>query len=416
MRSRLTILLALLSPGVAYAQEPPIREIVFEGNNTTRPETMLREMVLRPGDAADAALIERSRQGVQDLGLFREVKAREEQVDDGVRLVIGVREKYYVLPSPRADYNSDGQYSYGLQLRWKNVWGLNHSLRSTIKYKNRQEEDRGTALMLTGGYHAPFVFDSPYAIDVSGSYSREPVLLGGGYDDLTATGRLIVARSFWTDNPATESWSAGAGLQWQGHESQGLGAPPPRGRALAMVLNGGYGRQHDNLYSELGQRFGVEAQRTAAGQASDYRYSSATGSYDGSWALGETAHQTFGVFAMAGTYNGGTINGEPPFELGGADTLRGYRHQVLRGTDFWFAGAEALRPIGKPWLRGMVFVEAGDVSGGPLAGGGPYADAGIGVRLRLTWFVNLEFSAGMAWPLRDSGDGRAPRAFAGGYR
>ena len=44
------------------------------------------------------------------------------------------------------------------------------------------------------------------------------------------------------------------------------------------------------------------------------------------------------------------------------------------------------------------------------ADGSPYASLGLGVRVRLTWFVDIEIEAGFAVPLRD-GDG--VRFFAG---
>jgi outer membrane protein assembly factor BamA len=418
MRKALRFGAAALALGCAgvQAELPVIREIVFEGNDTTQPRTMLREMLVRPGDPADEALIERSRQGVQNLGLFREVSAYQEPIDGGVRLVIRVREKYYAMPSPRADYNSDGQYGYGLQIRWANLWGLNHKLRGTLKYKNGQEPGRGTALELSGGYYAPFVLDSPYGLELSGRYSSEPIGFPAAYDELTSTARLVLTRSFRDRNPAGQSWTGGLGMQWQEHATQGPAAPPPIGHALALVLDGGYGRLHDNLYSETGQRFSVEAQSAGEAFGSDYAYTSLAGGYDGSWTLAHASHQTFGVFARAGAHRGGTLDGQPPFELGGVDSLRGYRLQVLRGTDFYYGGFELLRPLRWNWLRGMAFVEAGDVSGGPLAAGGPYADIGIGLRARLTWFVDMELSVGVAWPLSDSGDGRNPRFFAGGYR
>ena len=92
--ARLARVLALCAAAVASAHAEPappvIREIEFRGNETTRPVTMLREMSLHVGDPADAREIERSRQGVQDLGLFRSVDADLEPGEGGVRLVVKV--------------------------------------------------------------------------------------------------------------------------------------------------------------------------------------------------------------------------------------------------------------------------------------------------------------------------------------
>ena len=395
---------------------PFIREIVFEGNDTTQPKTMLRELVIHNGDPAEPGAIERSRQGIQDLGLFRSVEVEQRPYADGVQLVFRVREKYYIVPSPRADANSDGQYAYGVQLRWYNVWGLNHTLRTTLKYRNRQEADRGTALVFSGGYSAPLVFDSPYSVSASGAYSREPVESVQPYDEVTANTRVTLSRTLWNEGPASQGATAGIGVQWQEQTTDGDFAPPPQGHAIALVLNGGYSSVRNKLYSEEGYALGFEILSAGEKFGSDYAFNSAGGSFDGSWAVGETPHQTLGIFARAGTYHGGVPGSLPPFDLGGVDSLRGYRRQVLRGDGFYYGGVEFLRPLRWNWLRSLAFIEAGDIirGDGKALVEGPFADIGIGVRTRLTWFVRVDLSLGVAWPLVDAGDGGGMRVFAGG--
>ena len=58
------------------------------------------------------------------------------------------------------------------------------------------------------------------------------------------------------------------------------------------------------------------------------------------------------------------------------------------------------------WLRLMAFVEVGgtDDDREGRRNGSPYANVGLGVRARLTWFVNIDIEAGWAYPLR-GGDG-----------
>jgi outer membrane protein assembly factor BamA len=140
--STASILLACLLSGAApdAAAAPPVVEIRFEGNRHTRPVTMQRELLLREGDPADQGLIERSRQAIQDLGLFRSVEVLQESVPEGVRLVFTVVEKWYVLVYPRLTANSDGQNSYGAELRWNNLWGLNHSLRVLGRSRDARQD------------------------------------------------------------------------------------------------------------------------------------------------------------------------------------------------------------------------------------------------------------------------------------
>src|SRR6185369_17650377 len=96
-------------------------------------------------------------------------------VPGGVRLRISLEEKYFLIPAPRADANSDGKYAYGVQLRWYNVFGLNHTMKITWKKANRQEAGRGTGSEFDTSYSAPFLFDSDYGLDVSYSHTSEPV-------------------------------------------------------------------------------------------------------------------------------------------------------------------------------------------------------------------------------------------------
>ena len=74
---------------------PTVREIVYEGNEHTRDETMAREIKIAVGDPADPRQIEASRQAILDLGLFKGVRVREEPLPDGgERVVFHVTERF----------------------------------------------------------------------------------------------------------------------------------------------------------------------------------------------------------------------------------------------------------------------------------------------------------------------------------
>ncbi|MBP7418459.1 MAG: hypothetical protein KA911_07640, partial [Xanthomonadales bacterium] len=127
--------------------------------------------------------------------------------------------------------------------------------------------------------------------------------------------------------------------------------------------------------------------------------------------LGDTPDQTLHFLAQAGvvTDGPGTRN---DFSLGGSSRLRGYEGDFVQGNRYYYGAVEFLRPLHWRWLRLLAVAEAGgaddDFRG--EADGSPYASLGLGVRVRLTWFVDIEIEAGFAVPLRD-GDG--VRFFAG---
>jgi outer membrane protein insertion porin family len=66
----------------------------------------------------------------------------------------------------------------------------------------------------------------------------------------------------------------------------------------------------------------------------------------------------------------GVTTGDPPFLeqflIGGNDTLRGYRQDRFPGRRMALLNTEIRRPIGKS-LIGVLFTDAGDAWGGPVA-------------------------------------------------
>jgi len=120
-------LLGFMAPTWAADTAETISEIRFLGNDTTRPEIMLQEMLVRVGEPVDPARIEQSRQAIMDLELFKSVKAELLAAPPGPVLQITVDEKIYFLPIPKLNRSDDG-VGYGAQLRFDNLAGLNQKL------------------------------------------------------------------------------------------------------------------------------------------------------------------------------------------------------------------------------------------------------------------------------------------------
>ena len=393
---------------------PRIVEIHLSGNEKTRDKVILRELDLAPGDPADPSAIENGRQAVLDLGLFRTVNVTTQPVPGGVVLNISMREKYHLLVLPRVDASSDRDVSYGAQLRWANVWGLNHRLNLTVESgdfpeeRDRREEDSARL-----SYRAPYLFDTPYELRARLERLERvtPVIdlaTNEVTDDTFAETfdqvEIGLARDLRTDRPRS-GWIVGGGLFWQRQDTSGDFAPPPDGQAIALVGTAEFDNLRFHLYSETGRRFDARVEAAGSGLGSDYSYTRSTVDYFQSKALGETPHQTWEVLGSAGLITGGP-NSRNEFSLGGSSRLRGYDSDDLEGNRYYYGSLQYLRPIKWNWLRLLAFVEIGgtDDDREGLRDGSPYADIGVGVRIRLPWFVNIEIEAGWAYPLR-GGDG-----------
>lgn len=409
---------ALSQPAAAQATTPAtwprIVAIELSGNENTSDKVILRELDLAPGDLADPAGIERGRQAVQDLGLFREVDASTRPGADGVVLQLEMREKYHLLVLPRVDVNSDRDVSYGAQLRWSNLWGLNHRLNLTVESGDYPEaRDRREEKSARLAYRAPFLFDGPYELRTRLERRErvtpviDPVsnaVTDDSFDETFDSVDIGLVRDLRVGRPRV-GWIVGGGLLWQRQDASGQFAPPPDGQALALVGTADYDDVRFHLYNETGRRFSSRLEAAASGLGSDYDYTRATVDYFESRAVGAEPHQTIELLGGGGVLVGGP-GSRNAFSLGGSSRLRGYDSDFLEGDHYYYGSFQYLRPVKWNWLRLMAFVEVGG-TGDDREGqrdGSPYADIGLGMRIRLTWWVNVDIQAGWAYPLR-GGDG-----------
>jgi outer membrane protein assembly factor BamA len=417
-RRALAALVLCAAAGAQATEAPPvIREIVFRGNEVTQPQVMLREMSLKVGDPADPIGVERSRQGVQDLGLFRSVGAELEPVDGGVRLVIKVKEKHYILPFPRADASSDGGYGYGVQLTWNNVWGLNHTFRPYFERRQPSEGDsdpekRGVMTRSQLRYSAPFVYGK-FGVDASAGYFKTPYLEPLEYDQTSTFLSLALTRKL-SEGRTSRGWSGYGGLSWNNEVHDGAQAPTTpdtvaRGHALALTGGAYYRDVRFNVYSDEGVALGLGAQSAAEGVASDYDYTAYNLYYYRYLNVGATPHQNLNLQLDVFARHDGRYGGDF-YAVGGVETLRGYEPEIAKGDAFYIASVEYLRPVFRNSIRwlavldaGNAFLEPGDASFDKV-----YLSAGLGVRVRIQAFVALDLELGVAWPL----NGGPPRVFA----
>lgn len=410
LRSGLACLLLLAS--VAAMAAPRVTAIRLVGNETTRDIVILRELALRVGDEATPEAIERTRQSVQDLGLFRSVRVDADPDGDGIILAVHVREKRYFLPIPRLDGNSDGDYSYGAQIRWSNMFGLNHRMVAYVeKGEIESERDRESTESARLSYYAPYVADTAYSINAFVDHTEQVSInrQGQAFDETFQRVQLLGTRDFRTTRPR-DGWILGTGLYWQDQKAEGLFAPASDGMATAGVLTASYDDLHFNLYSQSGKRFQARAEVAADGLMSDYSYQRLDVDYRHYRPFGRRAHQSLHLIAAGGVFGGGP-DSRNAYSLGGSRRMRGYESDAIEGNSYWYVSGEYLRPLRWEWLRLLAVFEAGSARGNVFGdrNRSAYASIGLGVRARITWFVDIEIEAGIAMPLID-GDG--PRFFA----
>lgn len=409
MRALLTCWLLLVA--LPAAAQQTLVDVVFEGNDTTRRSTLMRQLTVEIGQPIDDKSAEASRQSIQDLGLFKSVTAALEPVDGGQRLRITVDEKFYLLPLPRLDFNSDRELSFGGKLDWSNVSGLNHDLELVVEQGENAEDDLGDERVYQLVYDAPFVIGSHYDLRFAASHVTTPVTDTVNGVDLTADERemdfsLGLFRQLGTRRFG-KGWRVGGALNWRSREFVEDPAPPSRGTVTSVTAAADYRDLRDLLFSRRGYAFGIRYETTVDEAGSDFDFSVLT--VDGQWTMpiGSAPHQTIGVVGQVGSFHGGSPNRrEPQFDLGGGANLRGFDKAEFQGDAIWFGSLEYQRPVfGTQALRGLVIMDVGAVydDWGAVTASDIQVDAGIGIRWRIQAFVDLTFEVGMAWPLTAGG-------------
>lgn len=116
-----------------------VSEIMFNGNKVTRKETLLREMVLKPGDVYSDSLRRVCEQRIYNLQLFNHVEIIPIPDHNRVALWVNVTERLYFYPIPvvRLEDRDWSKISYGLGLVHTNFRGLNEYVVTELVFGNR---------------------------------------------------------------------------------------------------------------------------------------------------------------------------------------------------------------------------------------------------------------------------------------
>ncbi len=392
------------SPGV-------ITRIEFSGNRVTQPQILLQEMLVKEGDSADPALIERSRQAIMDLGLFTSVLAVVEPGDDGSVLRILVKEKYYILPVPKLNRDEDNNnISIGAEISLDNLAGLNQQLK--IKY----ETDNATGL--SGGqidthslsYNYPRVLGSAYLFRTEISQQRLPVEVVSGsvlsslYEKEAWIASLQLSR--WLNRTGSSvGWQVGGGMVWRRNNydyvSETTTDTFQDAQAVGLTAHGQFIDVRDYLFSRQGLEYGYNGEFGAPVLGSDTRYTRHEFFYRKYILLEGRPHENIDLQARFGLSSGDIFPGDSSaYSVGGSRTLRGYASGSFPGNAFVLFNVQYLRPFfGYYPLRGALFLDVGNAypSNEEINLGDLKWSVGIGFRLRLKSFVKIDLRVDAAY-------------------
>lgn len=112
-----------------------VDSIKISGNDKTEDFIILRELTFQPGDTVTESQLKYNSERIFSLNLFTKVEVNRDSINN-TKVNIKVSESWYIYPVPfldRAD-KSNNNYSYGIDLLYKNFRGRNENLRASVNF------------------------------------------------------------------------------------------------------------------------------------------------------------------------------------------------------------------------------------------------------------------------------------------
>ncbi len=386
----------------------PITEIRFSGNETTQNSILRQELTIQEGEPAEPAAIERSRQAIMDLGLFKQVRSELQETPEGVVVTYVVDEKLYILPIPLIDARAEGDYGYGVDLHFDNLFGLNQRLKlgyEVSKEADDEEQEREYSL----DYRYPRIVGTALDLGVLLEYREAGVNEKEDYPGVDAEYLLTEQRATltlnrWIDQTGpSNGWRVGGGITWRQRDysyEHGPWGLYEDSQAFSLHARVEYVDVHEFQYHREGMAYGWEGEAGAEELGSDHNFDRHLFYWRSYQNLGQEGAKSPSLYTRVQLgLADGSLFGDRAFEIGGGKSLRGY-DELDDGNAMLLANVEYHMPLsGYPQLRGVVFTDVGNVypSINDMDVTDLEAGSGLGLRWRVQTFVDLTLAADVAY-------------------
>ncbi len=361
--------------------------ILIRGNAKTQDKVILREMHLRPGQVYNSAEVQDAQDRLRGLPEFNNVTVSPVGDDPNVRdLLVDVSEQRTAQISAGVGVNSNGGFGGQLSYEQQNFditnfptsWGELFSDRSFTgagqDFLARFEPGtQGTDAVVS--FVEPYLFDQPYSFSSSGYYETR---IRPEYNDQRVGGDIGIGRRF------NYIYSASVTLGATDVDIKGVELPYEV-RAPEIVSGAGHHTLTDVTVK-------LERDTTNHGQSVIYKGTDAFVAFTDAGALGGTVDYDRITWGLSGYQQvkedllgrrsvlelhmeGGDDPRKAPFfdrfYGGGIGSIRGFQYWGVSPRDgladdavganfFMTGGAEYSFPLAEDFLRGVLFIDAGD--------------------------------------------------------
>ncbi len=426
----LWLISALLWLAPALAQDevdvPLLDDIRFVGNEVTRQEVLRQELTVHEGQPFTPAQIEQSRQALMNLGLFKKVQAELLHEQGKQILQFRLDERFYILPLPSLDYRPDfladevaTNYTYGGELRFDNLFGLNQRLRVIYEEKKFVDNVEPLSRKARVTYAYPRIVGTPYRLELENVrlernvnvYDNSVLLTTVG--EKSQSGSLFLSR--WLNQEGvSQGWLAGGGLRASStsySDSTGLVGYGDQ-QVITLVGKIGYYRVNEFPYHREGEEFSYLMELAQPAWSSDMTFIHNTFTYRRYQPL-KNVDANFNSQLKLGL----AFGDDQAYSLGGSTFLRGYDVDILQGNLLLQGNFEYHHHItGYCQMRGVLFLDVANVW--PEVAGIDsyrlYTGMGAGLRWRVQSFVDVTLSLDYAYNT-DNGETKTYLATSGSF-
>jgi len=406
-----------VSMEITEGRQAFLNRIEIAGNVRTRDKVIRREIPLIEGDVFNSALLKRSRENLERIGFFEDVKVetRRGTAQDQVDVVVDLKEKPTGAFTIGGGFSSVDGLIAAVSVSQNNLFG--YGKRATVAFQYGQNASRFNLV-----YSDPHFWDSDYLVEARGfktvqtNYQNSQGFNTDTVGTVVSVGRMLFGQvfglmSYTLENVLIKDVQPYAPLIILQQAAQNGGEATTSALSLALT------RDTRDSFTEPTRGNRTRLAATYAGGFLGFdnnfnKYAIESSQY---WPLWWKL-----VGNLRGTFWYGDSFGDSPFlpaqerfYLGGANTVRGFKNFTISpkspitggetgGNKAYFVNTEIIFPLYDPLrLRGVVFFDVGNnlaelASLSDLFTREPRMGAGIGIRfqspmgaIRLDWGFNL---------------------------
>ncbi|MEI6080663.1 MAG: POTRA domain-containing protein, partial [bacterium] len=373
---------------ILEGQKYKVGKIFIEGLVKTKDRVITREMRLKTGDKVNLDLIQSSENAISGLSIFGSVSVMllpTSVMGAGYRdILIKVDEKRAGLYEVGFGYRTDTGVRLSTGLSYYNLNGWNRRIYTDgIVSRRLGDSYRFIEYEINGGYYEPYLFNIPFDFRVNvgfkkedlPAYGRRKLTIAFYFEKQMGSNYVALRNAFERVNIFAAQVLADESSYWKytlrptyRYDSRDSVFTPTRGINFQV-----YGEWGHSLKSSLVVNY-LKAVETTRAYFTPIRNWTVVGALNAGYAKG---------------LKGDSILLDERFTLGGVDTVRGYRENIINDTtpqlshQYYYTFTAELRRTLFWKFVGSVFHDVGTIYSEDSAVQGPFSSVGAGISIRL---------------------------------